>query len=108
MAATSSPAILIRRARLIDAVRQLDFIGDILVDEGQIVDFGTTISRGPDGCIEVDGTSLVACPGFIDLHAHLREPGFEYKETIETGAQAAARGGFTTVCCMPNTERRCV
>lgn len=104
MAAVSSPSILIRRARLIDAVRQLDLIGDILVDDGQIVASGTAIARGPDGCIEVDGTGLVACPGFIDLHAHLREPGFEYKETISTGALAAARGGFTTVCCMPNTD----
>ena len=103
-ATVSAPAILIRRARLIDAVRQLDFIGDILVDGGQIVESGTAIDSGPDGCIEVDGTGLVACPGFIDLHAHLREPGFEYKETIATGAAAAARGGFTTVCCMPNTD----
>lgn len=104
MSAASSPPILIRQARLIDAVRQLDFIGDILVDDGQIVASGTAIGRGPDGCIEVDGTGLVVCPGFIDLHAHLREPGFEYKETIETGALAAARGGFTTICCMPNTD----
>ena len=52
----------------------------------------------------IDGSGLVACPGFIDLHAHLREPGYEYKETIATGAQAAARGGFTTICCMPNTD----
>ena len=104
MAAASSPPILIRRARLIDAARQLDFVGDILVGDGQIVASGTAIARGPDGCIEVDGTGLVACPGFIDLHVHLREPGFEYKETIETGALAAARGGFTTVCCMPNTD----
>ena len=103
-ATASAPPILIRRARLIDAVRQLDFIGDVLVDGGQIVDSATAIDRGPDGCIEVDGTGLVACPGFIDLHAHLREPGFEYKETIATGALAAARGGFTTVCCMPNTD----
>ena len=103
-AAVNSPAILIKRARLIDAVRQLDFIGDVLVDDGLIVDSGAAIETGPDGCIEVDGTGLVACPGFIDLHAHLREPGFEYKETIATGASAAARGGFTTVCCMPNTD----
>ena len=104
MASERSPAILIRGARLIDAVHQLDVVGDILLDNGQIVDSGTAIESGPDGCIEVDGTGLVACPGFIDLHAHLREPGYEYKETIETGAMAASRGGFTTICCMPNTD----
>lgn len=99
-----SPAILIRRARLVDAVRQLDFVGDILLDEGRIAAAGEAIESGPDGCIVVDGSGLVACPGFIDLHVHLREPGFEYKETIATGALAAARGGFTTICCMPNTD----
>ena len=99
-----APAILIRHARLIDAVRKLDFVGDILLDEGLIVATGAAIEQGPDGCTVVDGTGIVACPGFIDLHAHLREPGHEYKETIGSGAEAAARGGFTTICCMPNTD----
>ena len=104
MAQERSPAVLIRQARVIDAVRQLDFIGDILLDEGQVVASQAAIESGPDGCIVVNGAGLVACPGFIDLHAHLREPGYEYKETIATGALAAARGGFTTICCMPNTD----
>ena len=97
-------SIHIRQARLIDPVRQLDFVGDILLGGGQISDIREVIEKGPDGCLMIDGAGLVACPGFIDLHAHLREPGFEYKETIATGSQAAARGGFTTVSCMPNTD----
>ena len=72
--------------------------------DGQIVGSGPSIESPPDGCAVIDGSGLVACPGFIDLHAHLREPGYEYKETIETGSLAAARGGFTTICCMPNTD----
>ena len=83
---------------------ELDLVGDILVNGGRISAAGPAIEGRPDGCMVIDGAGLVACPGFIDLHAHLREPGYEYKETIATGAQAAARGGFTTVCCMPNTD----
>ena len=103
MVTRTSRPLLVRGARLIDPARQLDFVGDILLDEGRIVAVETAIESGPDGCMTVDGTGLVACPGLIDLHAHLREPGYEYKETIASGSEAAARGGFTTVCCMPNT-----
>jgi dihydroorotase len=104
MAQEGSRPVLIRQARLIDSARQLDFVGDVLLECGQISAVQTVIEGIPDGCIVVDGIGLVACPGFIDLHAHLREPGYEYKETIATGSQAAARGGFTTICCMPNTD----
>ncbi len=96
--------ILIRKVRLVDPDRRLDFVGDILLADGQIASVGPVIEGRPDGCVVVDGAGLVASPGFIDLHAHLREPGYEYKETIATGSQAAARGGFTTLCCMPNTD----
>ena len=96
--------ILVRKARLIDPARQTESVGDILLADGRIAACGSSIEAPPEGCIVVDGSGLVACPGFIDLHAHLREPGYEYKETIETGSQAAARGGFTTLCCMPNTD----
>ncbi len=96
--------ILIRRARLIDPGRQVDSVGDILLADGRISSCGPVIDVAPEGSVVIDGSGLVASPGFIDLHAHLREPGYEYKETIETGSQAAARGGFTTICCMPNTD----
>src|SRR5205823_5311376 len=59
---------------------------------------------GKDASESIDATGLVVCPGFVDIHTHLREPGFEHKETIATGTLAAAGGGFTTVCAMPNTE----
>ena len=99
-------AILIQGARIIDPSRGLDVVGDLLIQEGRIVSVGerVAVEAVPEHCQIVPAASLVACPGFIDLHCHLREPGFEYKETIATGTLAAARGGFTSLCCMPNTE----
>ena len=96
--------ILIRRARLIDPSAGSDFVGDILLSNGEISAAQPVIEGRPDGCRVIEAEGLVACPGLIDLHAHLREPGYEYKETIATGVEAAARGGFTTLCCMPNTD----
>lgn len=104
MSTPLKPPILVRRARLIDPVAGSDFVGDILVTGGVIASVATVMEGVPDHCRVIDGEGLVVSPGFIDLHAHLREPGYEYKETIATGAQAAARGGFTTLCCMPNTD----
>ena len=104
MATVNNPPLLVRRARLIDPGSGRDFAGDILVANGEISAVESVIEGRPDGCKVIDGSGLVVSPGFIDLHAHLREPGYEYKETIATGAQAAARGGFTTLCCMPNTD----
>ena len=97
--------IVIRHARIIDPSRQLDRVGDILLGNGEIVAAGRLgVDRIPGGCWVIDGTGMVASPGFIDLHCHLREPGFEYKETIAAGSKAAAKGGFTTLCAMPNTD----
>ena len=90
MALEKRPSILIQKVRLIDPIRELDFFGDILLSDGRIVAAEPTIENGPDGGVVVDGTGMVACPGFIDLHAHLREPGYEYKETIASGSLAAA------------------
>ena len=104
MAFRQNRPVLIRRARLIDPSNRRDFVGDILVSEGQIAAAQPAIEGHLDGCMVIEAAGMVSCPGFIDLHAHLREPGYEYKETIATGAQAAARGGFTTLCCMPNTD----
>jgi dihydroorotase len=96
--------------RIIDPSRGIDRVGDLLVAEGKIVQAGDTIIQNPafpailSKAKNLDATGLVVSPGFIDLHCHLREPGFEDKETIATGTKAAAIGGFTTVCCMANTE----
>ena len=97
--------ILIRHVRIIDPVVKSDEVGDLLISEGKILGAGNLgLEEIPEGCLVIDGADLVACPGFIDLHCHLREPGFEYKETIAAGSKAGAKGGFTTLCAMPNTD----
>jgi len=93
--------ILIRNGRLIDPRSRTDAIGDILLDGGKIAAVGGRIKAATAEVIDASG--LVVAPGFIDMHVHLREPGQAHKETIRTGARAAARGGFTSVCAMPNT-----
>ena len=97
--------LLISGGRIIDPSQGIDKIADLLITKGKIAwmgDKGTAPSHA-DSTI-VDAAGLIICPGFVDLHCHLREPGFEDKETIATGTKAAAKGGFTTVCCMPNTN----
>jgi dihydroorotase len=95
--------ILIRGGRVIDPAQGIDRTADLLLAEGVVRGvYGRRAA--PAGARVIDAEGMVVCPGFIDLHCHLREPGFEYKETIATGTQAAARGGFTAVCAMPNTE----
>jgi dihydroorotase len=94
--------ILIRGGRILDPASGTDAAQDILLDGQRVARTGTSLSA-PDAEI-LDATGLVVAPGFIDLHCHLREPGQEISETIETGTRAAARGGFTAVCCMPNTQ----
>lgn len=101
--------MLIKGARLLDPGR-VDGVGDILIEEGTISGvFLAGQGAGPQAGLfspfeVLDAAGLVAAPGLIDMHVHLREPGQEYKETIETGVKAAAAGGFTAVCCMPNTQ----
>ncbi len=97
-----SPATLFQGARIIDPGQGMDQTGDVLVRDGVIESCGSPV-EGADARV-VPAQGLVLAPGFIDLHAHPREPGHEDKETIASGAQAAARGGFTTLCCMPNTS----
>lgn len=101
--------LLIHGGRIIDPGRGIDQVGDILISGDGIVRVGDgIIGRSSAEALSkaqaLDATGLVVCPGFVDLHCHLREPGFEHKETIATGTEAAARGGFTAVCCMGNTN----
>jgi len=102
--------LLVYGGRIIDPSQGIDRVGDVLIVEGNIVQAGSPIIQRPSFSAmlskaqQLDATGLVVCPGFVDLHCHLREPGFEDKETIATGTKAAATGGFTTVCCMANTE----
>jgi dihydroorotase len=93
-------SLVLRNGRIIDPSRGIDQVGDLAIDNGVIFPISAK-----DGAGEVlDCTGLVICPGLIDMHVHLREPGYEHKETIATGAKAAAAGGFTTILGMPNTK----
>ena len=96
---------LIQGGRLIDPVQRIDETGSLFISGGKITWLGkgeVTLPQPDYDVLHAEG--LIICPGFIDFHCHLRQPGFEEKETIATGTQAAARGGFTTICCMPNTN----
>jgi dihydroorotase len=95
--------VLITGARVIDPSRGIDQVLDLLLRDGAVASLDERIAP-PKGAEVVDASGLVAAPGFVDLHTHLREPGFEYKETIATGTGAAAAGGYTTVCAMANTD----
>src|SRR5450759_3478552 len=95
-------SLTIRGGRVIDPANGIDGFADVLIEDGRIAAVGKDAGKGAGETIDASG--LVVCPGFVDIHTHLREPGFEHRETIESGTRAAARGGFTTVCAMPNTE----
>ena len=94
--------LLIKNGTVIDPASDRNGRFDLLVEDERIVKVAPEITDSADRVIDAQGLDVV--PGFIDLHVHLREPGFEYKETIKTGSMAAARGGFTTICPMPNTK----
>lgn len=96
--------LLIKNGRVVDPARNTDAAMDVLLDGEKIVEIAQPGKLSSNGFEVFDAAGLVVAPGFIDLHAHLREPGQESSETIETGTRAAARGGFTAVCCMPNTK----
>jgi dihydroorotase len=95
------PALLIKNGRVIDPASGHDGIADVFVEDGRIRAVGSGLAAA--GAEIFDATGLLVAPGFIDMHVHLREPGFEHAETIESGARAAAAGGFTSICPMPNT-----
>ena len=95
-------SLLIRQGRVVDPASGIDGVQDVLVVDGRIGTVGPGL-RAPQGTQVIDAAGKVVCPGFIDIHVHLREPGFEYKETVASGTRAAAAGGFTAVACMANT-----
>ncbi|MBM4135664.1 MAG: dihydroorotase [Nitrospira sp.] len=98
--------IIIKNGHIIDPSQGIDGVGDILIENGKIKEVSTqhsALSTQHSKLRIIDAHGLMVIPGLIDMHVHLREPGFEYKETIKTGTKAAVKGGFTTVCCMPNT-----
>ena len=94
--------VIIRHGRVIDPGR-INGPADVLIQDGKIAQVATELVV-PPGATVMDASGKWVLPGFVDLHVHLREPGFEYKETIQTGTSAAVAGGFTSVCCMPNTS----
>lgn len=99
------PKLIISGGRIIDPSENIDKQGNIIIEDGKIITIQDSYDLNASKEYEViNATGCIVCPGFIDLHCHLREPGFENKETIATGTKAAAAGGFTTVCCMPNTN----
>ena len=93
--------LLIRNGRVIDPETKLDGRRDVLIEGGKIAAIEPSIDKADVETLDASG--LIVAPGFVDIHVHLREPGLEHAETIESGAKAAAAGGFTAVCCMPNT-----
>jgi dihydroorotase len=93
----------LKSGRLIDPLKGKDIVTDILIVDGKIERIGSSLSSDTSYKV-IDLKNKVIAPGFIDMHVHLREPGYEHKETIETGCASAAAGGFTAVCCMPNTN----
>lgn len=95
-------SLLIKNGRVINPATDTDGIMDLLIEGTKVVKAAKNIPEEADQVIDAKG--LCVAPGFIDLHVHLREPGFEYKETIKTGSRAAARGGYTSICPMPNTK----
>ncbi|MDH5233598.1 MAG: dihydroorotase [Gemmatimonadota bacterium] len=98
-----SAPLLLKGGRLVDPSQGMDAVGDLLLVDGKVSAVGGTIA-GPEGARTIDCAGLVVAPGMIDVHVHLREPGREDVETVASGAHAAAAGGFSAVCAMPNTK----
>jgi len=93
-------SLVIKKGRVIDPAQSIDEVLDLLIQDGRIVRLGKDLQAEES----IDARGKIVCPGFIDMHTHLREPGREDEETIESGTAAAARGGFTAICCMANTD----
>ena len=97
-------ATIICNGRVIDPANKRDEVAALYIADGKIVGSESEIRNPKSEIDKIDANNLIVCPGLIDMHVHLREPGFSHKETIESGARAAAAGGFTTIVCMPNTS----
>lgn len=100
-----SQSLLLKNGRIIDPANTIDSPGSILIENGRIqaVYLGDYDNSPPEDCRVIDASGKWIVPGLVDMHVHLREPGEEYKETVESGTKSAAAGGFTAVACMPNT-----
>jgi dihydroorotase len=98
-----SKSVLIRGGRVVDPSQGIDEVMDVLLEDGRVSELGIDIEESRAEKL-IDASGKIVTPGLIDVHVHFRDPGFTEKETLETGAIAAAQGGFTTVCCMPNTS----
>jgi dihydroorotase len=96
-------SIVIRNGRVIDPASSTDALADVLIVDGRIAAIGPNLSA-PAGAETFNAGGMIVTPGFIDMHVHLREPGYDHAENIESGSRAAAAGGFTSICCMPNTK----
>ena len=94
--------LLIKNGRVMDPASGFDNTADVLLVDGRVAGIGANLSSA--GAVQFDASGMIVAPGFIDMHVHLRDPGFEHAETIESGSRAAAAGGFTSICCMPNTN----
>lgn len=94
--------LLIKNGHIVDVKTGLDKVSDILIEDGIVVDIAIGIDS--TGCETIEAKGMYVVPGLVDAHCHLRDPGFEYKEDIETGTRSAAKGGFTSIACMPNTN----
>src|SRR3954466_10994411 len=95
-------AILIRNGRVIDPTSGTDRVADVLIEDGRIAGIGSDFTSS--GAEVYDASGMIVAPGFIDMHVHLREPGFEHAENIESGSRATAAGGFTSICCLPDPQ----
>ena len=102
--------MLIQNGHIVDPSQGIDGVGDLYIENGKVVSIdlksgkAKSKAKSAEGTQVIDATGLYVIPGLVDMHVHLREPGFEHKETVETGTKAAVKGGFTSVCCMPNTS----
>ena len=102
--ADPSSALAITNGRVVDPASGRDEIADVVIEGGQVTYVGAGAASAVPGVEQIDASGLIVSPGFVDLHTHLRTPGYSHKETIESGTAAAAAGGFTTICQMPNTD----